>query len=155
MWKLKWELLSCVRLCNPRDCSPPGASVHGFLQARILGWVAIPFSRGSSQPRDRTWVSSIVGGFFTVCATREAVRYQLTLRLEHGMSLWVCLVLIAGSVLGRRDDQKEVGGDNDQRAEDGVMEEGARSQGVWAAPRNRREADSPLGPPGGGSPQTP
>jgi len=48
------------------DCSPPGFSVHGILQARILEWVAIPFSRGSSQPRDQTQVSHIAGGFFTV-----------------------------------------------------------------------------------------
>ena len=43
---------SCPTLCDPRDCSPPGSSVHGILQARILEWVAIPFSRGPSQPRD-------------------------------------------------------------------------------------------------------
>ena len=55
----------CLTLCNPRDCSPPGSSVPGFLQARILEWVAMPFSRGSSQARGRTQVSSIVGGFFT------------------------------------------------------------------------------------------
>ena len=42
----------CPTLCKPMDCSPPGSSVHGILQARILEWVAIPFSRGSSQPRD-------------------------------------------------------------------------------------------------------
>ena len=47
------QLLSCVRLFqDPMDCSPPGSSVHGILQARILEWVAIPFSRESSQPRD-------------------------------------------------------------------------------------------------------
>ena len=44
---------------NPADCSPQGPSVHGILQARILDWVAIPFSRGSSQPRDETWLCSI------------------------------------------------------------------------------------------------
>ena len=66
----KWKLLSCV----PMDCSPPGSSVHGILQAKILEWVAIPFSRESSQPRDRTQVSCIAGGFFTICATREAPR---------------------------------------------------------------------------------
>ena len=55
------------------DCSPPGSSVHGLLQARILDWVAIPFFRGSSQPRDRTWVSCTAGRFFTVWATREAL----------------------------------------------------------------------------------
>ena len=46
--------------------------VHGILQARILEWVAFPFSRGSSQPRDRTQVSHIAGGFFTSLTTREA-----------------------------------------------------------------------------------
>ena len=51
--------------CSPLDCSPPGSSVHGILQARILEWVAMPFSRGSSQTRDRTWVSCIVGRFST------------------------------------------------------------------------------------------
>ena len=48
---------SCPTLCNLMNCSPPCPSVHGILQARILEWVAIPFSRGSSQTRDRTQVS--------------------------------------------------------------------------------------------------
>ena len=52
------SLQSCPILCDPRDCSPPGSSVHGILQARILEWVAMPSSRGSSQPRDQTHVSS-------------------------------------------------------------------------------------------------
>ena len=56
---------SCPTLCDPMDCSPPGSSVHGILQARILEWVAISFSRGSSQPRDRTQVSHTAGRFFT------------------------------------------------------------------------------------------
>ena len=51
---------SCPNLCNPMDCI-----VHGILQARILEWVAFPFSRGSSQPRDRTQVSHSAGRFFT------------------------------------------------------------------------------------------
>ena len=55
------------------DCSPPGSSIHGILQARILDWVAISFSRGSSQPRDRTQVSFIAGRRFNLWATREAV----------------------------------------------------------------------------------
>ena len=54
------------------DCSPPGFSVHGIFQARILEWIVIPISRGSSPPRDRTSVSCIAGRFFTVWATREA-----------------------------------------------------------------------------------
>ena len=51
---------------QPMDCSPPGSSVHGILQARILEWVAIPSSRGSSQLRDQTQASRIAGGFFTL-----------------------------------------------------------------------------------------
>ena len=54
------------------DCSPPGFSVHGNFRARILEWVAIPFSRGTSQHRDRTQVSCIAGWCFTIWATREA-----------------------------------------------------------------------------------
>ena len=56
----------CLTLCNPMDCSLPGSSVHGILQARTLEWVAFPFSRGSSQPSDQARVSCIAGGFFTV-----------------------------------------------------------------------------------------
>ena len=48
---------SCPVLCDPMDCSPPGSSVHGILQARIPEWAAMPSSRGSSQPRDQTQVS--------------------------------------------------------------------------------------------------
>ena len=59
---------SCPTLCDPMDCSPPHSSIQGILQARILEWVAIPFSKGSSQPRDRTRVSCIAGGFFTAWA---------------------------------------------------------------------------------------
>ena len=55
---------SCPALCDPVDRSPPGSSVHGISQARTLEWFAIPFSRGSSQPGDRTQVSCIAGGFF-------------------------------------------------------------------------------------------
>ena len=62
----------CPSFCDHIDCSPPGSSVRGILQARILVWVAIPLSRGSSRPRDWTWVSCIVGRFFTVWATRDA-----------------------------------------------------------------------------------
>ena len=58
----------CPTLCDAMDCSLPGSSVHGILQARILEWVATPSSRGSSPPRVWTWVSCsscIAGGFFT------------------------------------------------------------------------------------------
>jgi len=61
---------SCPTLCDPMDYT-----VHAILQARILKWVAVPFSRGSSQPRDWTQVSHIDGEFFTSWATREAQEY--------------------------------------------------------------------------------
>ena len=60
---------SCPTLCDPMDCSLPGSSVHGILQARILEWVAIFFSRGSSRPRDQTQVSRIAGRGFNLWAT--------------------------------------------------------------------------------------
>ena len=59
----------CPTLCDPTNCSPPGSSVHGIIQAKILEWIAIPFSKGSYQPRDRAWVSCIAGRFFTIWAT--------------------------------------------------------------------------------------
>ena len=57
---------SCLTLGDPVDCSLPGSPVHGIFQARILEWVAISFSRGSSPPKDRTLISCLVGGFFTI-----------------------------------------------------------------------------------------
>ena len=64
--KVKFTQLGAT-LCDPMDYT-----VHGILQARILEWIAIPYSRRSSQPRDRTQVSHIAGGFFTSSVTREA-----------------------------------------------------------------------------------
>ena len=68
---------SCLILCNPMDCCLPGSSLHGIFQARVLEWVAISFSRGSSWPRDQTQVSCITGRCFTVWATREALKIFL------------------------------------------------------------------------------
>ena len=62
---------SYLTLCDPMDCSLPGTSIHGILQARILEWVTISLSRGSSQPRDQTQVSRIGGRSFNLWATRE------------------------------------------------------------------------------------
>ena len=69
---------SCPTLWNTMDWNPPGSSVHGILQARILEWVARPSSRGSFHSRDQTQVSHIAGRLFTVWATKEAqkvIRY--------------------------------------------------------------------------------
>ena len=62
---------SCLTLCDPMDCNLLGSSVPGISQAGILEWVDIPFSRGSSQPKGRTQVSCIAGGFFTIWTTRK------------------------------------------------------------------------------------
>ena len=72
--RVKREILVtqlCLTLCGPMDYSTTGFSVSGILQARILEWVAVPLSKGSSQPRDQPWVSHIAGRFFTFWATKE------------------------------------------------------------------------------------
>ena len=69
--KMPEECHFCPILWNTLDCNPPGSAVHGIFQATVLEWIAISFSRGSSQPRDWTWVSHIVNRCFTIWATRE------------------------------------------------------------------------------------
>ena len=83
-WK-KWKCssLSLVWLCDAIDGSPPGSSVHGILQARILEWVAIPFSRGSSPPRDQTQASCTASRLFTVWATGEALYRSDLINSSH------------------------------------------------------------------------
>ena len=71
-------LQSCLTFCNPMGCSPSCSSVHGILQARILGWVAVPSSMGSSWPRDRTWV------FYVSCIGRWVLHHWHHL----GRKLW-------------------------------------------------------------------
>ena len=77
LWHLFWLVVKvkvtqlCPTLCNPVDRSPPGSSVHGILQARILERFAILFSRGSSIPWDQIWVFRTAVKFFTIWATRE------------------------------------------------------------------------------------
>ena len=89
--EVKWGEVAqlCLILCDPMDCSLTGSSVHGIFQTRILEWVAISFSRGSSRPRDRTRVSCIVGSCFTVWATREVVtKWILLVRYESSIK-WI------------------------------------------------------------------
>ena len=91
---------SCPTPCDPMDCSPPGSSVHGILQARILEWVAMPSSRGSSQPRDQTHVSCIAGGFFTSWATREAPTLLLHFLKLSNSGMYFCVSFM---VFGKRN----------------------------------------------------
>ena len=85
---------SCLTLCNPMDHSLPCSSV----QARVLEWVAISFSRESTQPRDRTWVSCIVVGCFTIWAARE-VWIFLFLGVCAYLCMFLCVCLVAQSCL--------------------------------------------------------
>ena len=78
--------------CDPVDCSLPGSSVHGILQARILEWVAISFSRGSSRPGDQTQVSCIAGGFFSSWAIREALTFSINNSIKF-KNVYVHIVL--------------------------------------------------------------
>ena len=74
--KVKVKVLvaeSHLILCWPMDCSLTGSCAHGIFQARILEWVAMPSSRGSSRPRDRTWASCTADKFFTIWATRGSL----------------------------------------------------------------------------------
>ena len=90
--------VSCSVMFNCLWCyrlySPPGSSVHGILQARILEWVAIPFAKGSSWSRDWTWVSCIAGRFFTVWVIREAPVWES----HFNPSLAACNGLSGGRV---------------------------------------------------------
>ena len=86
---------SCPTLCKPMDCSSPGSSAHGILQARILEWVAIPFSRGSFWPRDRIPVSRIAGRLLTIWAIGEAqlperrTQFKTLLRWEKQIKTFI------------------------------------------------------------------
>ena len=82
------QLQSRLTRCDLVDCSPPGSSVHGVLQARILEWVPMPSPRGSSWSRGWNWVSCIAGRFFTNGATRKAQYFKVWFleNREHRLS---------------------------------------------------------------------
>ena len=101
-----------IQLC-PTVWSPPGSSIHGILQAGILEWFAISFSRGSSWPRNWTWVSNTAGRLFTLWATREALswRYWFSLSPVKSPSQLFCesqswVVGQTGQENQRRDNKK-------------------------------------------------
>ena len=88
--KLKVKSLSHVQLCKPMDCSPPGSSIHGILQARILAWVAIFFSRGSSWHRDQSRVSWIGRRMLYCWANREALTEKVPeTQMPRPRNTWV------------------------------------------------------------------
>ena len=92
-WKSECETevaQSCLTLCNPMDCSLLGFYVHGIFQARILDWVAISFSRRSSQSSDRTFISCIPGGFFT-SELPEKPKRKLIMYLILALYLFIIL----------------------------------------------------------------
>ena len=99
------QFLACAVLClvaqsyltlfNHMDCSPPGSLSLGILQARILEWVAMPASRGFSQPKDRIQVSRIAGGFFTTWATREA---QFLASLLSNIILFISFLICGNKI---------------------------------------------------------
>ena len=78
---------SCPTLCNPMDCSPPGSSVHDISEARILEWVAISFSRGSSWTMDQTQLSCIAGRFFTAWAKNAINNWYVMNELNNSSFL--------------------------------------------------------------------
>ena len=79
---------SCPTPCDPMDCTLPGSSVRGILQARILEWDAISYARGSFQPRTRTWVSCIASRFLTDLAMKERKIVKLLSRVQLFATPW-------------------------------------------------------------------
>ena len=104
---------SCPTLCDPMDCSPPSSSVHGILQARILEWVAIPFSKGSSWPRIRTWVSCIASRFFIIWATRDSSNVPLnpnlkfTCHANYNFLVWRKMTFLSRKISNMKNFFKE------------------------------------------------
>ena len=89
-WKKVLMAQSCLTLCDPMGYRLPRSSVQEILQAKILEWVAIPFSRGSSRARDQTWVFCIAGRFFTIWASREACTL-------HSCCLFILYIIVCVS----------------------------------------------------------
>ena len=104
----------CPALYNPMDCRLPGSSVHGILQTRILEWLAIAFSRGSSGPRDWTWVSCIAGRFFTIW-TRTAnpfkksvfpfvpITFHPNIKVDHLLDVYIRCIYLPRTEISRTE----------------------------------------------------
>ena len=92
----------CPTLCDPMNCSLPDSSVHGILQARILEWVAIPFFKGSFQPRGWTHVARIEGRFFTIWATDQIRSDQYLSRVRLFATPWIAACQASLSITNSR-----------------------------------------------------
>ena len=100
-----WKSQSCLTLYDPMDCSLPGSSIHGIFQARVLEWIAISFSRGSSRPSNQTRVSHIAGRLFTIWATRKALNDDTIVSNEEPISFPSPSYMLGPENLHRRSEQ--------------------------------------------------
>ena len=118
---------SCPTLCDPKDCSSPGSSVHGIFQVRVLEWVAISFSRRSSWLRDWTQVSCIAGRHFTLWATREATQ-PIGTCIESDTTEWLSIHTHTHTHTEAHVQTQSQGADSHVRteAETGVMQPQAK-----------------------------
>ena len=122
--KVKWSRSVVSDSLRPMDCSPPNSSVHVILQARILEWVAISISRGSSRPRDWTQVSHVAGRRFNLCATREALKYKNTVSQKtsyRDTELQIQVLTSKISKGGKEARLKEEGGGGGRGGERGSL----------------------------------
>ena len=106
---------------RPVDCSPPSSSVHGILQARILEWVTISFSRGSSGPRNWTQVSHIAGRCFNLGSTREALKHKNTVSQKTSYRDTELSTNIKDFKGGKEARLKEEGGGGGRRGRKGGL----------------------------------
>ena len=125
---LKWKWSRSLTLCDPTDCSLLGSSVHGIFQARILEWVTISFSRRSSRPRDRTWISHIVGRRFTVWATRVAYDKILCIGIDMGRYIVNYIVKFQSKTHRRKRWRKDKGRKEEEKKR---KQKRGREGGIW------------------------
>ena len=99
MWKVEVLVAQlCLTLYNSVNCNPPGSSVHGISQAKILEWVAMPSSRGPFRPRDQTQVSCIAGRVFTIWDNKEALGTWIYIKLLSSAVIFTLSIVLAGTL---------------------------------------------------------
>ena len=146
-----WIAQSCPTLCDPMDCSPQGSSAYGILQARILEWVAISFSRESSGLRDQTRVSCITGRFFTVWATRKAWKAECTTWEDNIVKDEILRSTFKSKALNKlkTNKQKKQGFPGGSDGEESACKQETRVQSLsWKIPWRREWLPTPVFLPG-------